>query len=98
MTWIEAYKALSALCHVGDVAIRMDVNSNWYVSLSSVERKEGGCLSSGGSHEATIEQAVMKKWHWAIDPQYYLVINAMLPSRRAVRWNGFMWQDVQEEK
>lgn len=96
MTYEQKFAALGAISF--NPALHMRKPGDWYVSLSGVERKEGGCLSSGCVSEATPEMAVESKWAWAINPNHYLVINAMRDNRRAVRWNGFMWEDVDEHQ
>ncbi len=94
MTYEQKFAALAAISP--RPALHMRKPGDWYVSLSSVERKEGACLSSGCVSEATPEAAVEAKWDWATDQRYYLVINAMRDNSRAVKWNGFMWEDVNE--
>ena len=96
MTYEQKFAALGALCFAP--ALHMRKPGDWYVSMLGVERKEGPCLSGGCISEPTPEAAVDAKWEWAIDPRYYLVINAMRDKRRAVRWNGFMWEDVDEHR
>ncbi len=96
MTYEQKFAALAALSP--RPVIHMRKPGDWYVLMSGVERKEGGCLSSGCVSEATPSLAVEAKWLWATDPKYYLVINAMRDNRRAVKWNGFMWEDVDEHQ
>jgi hypothetical protein len=96
MTYEQKFAALGALWFAP--ALHMQKPGDWYVLWTGVERREGGCLSSGCVSEATPELAVEAKWEWATDPRYYLVINAMRDNRRAVKWNGFMWEDVDEHK
>lgn len=94
MTWEQKLQAAQS---IGECSLKMRVPGNWYVSQSGVERKEGGCLSSGGGcNGATPEVAVDEFWNWLSDPKFYVVINAYGETRRTVKWNGFMWQDVRE--
>jgi len=97
MTWEQKFKAMRSLNPFGTV-IRMRDGGNWYVSQSGVERKEGACLSGGCNSGQTIEQAVNEHWEWLTDAGFYIVIDAYSDNRRAVRWNGFMWEPVVEEK
>jgi hypothetical protein len=72
---------------------------DWYVNHVGVERREGSLLSSGCvSGAGTPEEAVEQHWTWLTDPKYYLILGAYLEQRQAVRWNGFMWKEVEEEK
>lgn len=73
-------------------------NGTWYVQHSGVERKEGSCLSGSLQNGDTPEEAIEQCWKWATNPDYYLVKDAYKPERRAVKWNGFMWEDTQENQ
>jgi len=94
MTYEQKFAALAAISP--HPALHMRKPGDWYVLMPGVERKEGVCLSNGCVSQPTPELAVEEKWNWATDPNYYLVINAMRENRRAVKWNGFMWEDVDE--
>ena len=65
--------------------------------MGGVERKEGGCLSSGCDNGKTPEEAVNQRWKWVTDPRYYIVTEAGGSKRHAVKWNGFMWETVEED-
>ncbi len=94
MTWEQKLQAAQAL---GECSLKMRVPGNWYVSCSRIERKEGGCLSSGGGCAgATPESAVDEFWSWLTDSKYSIIVGAYTDTRRAVTWNGFMWQDVHQ--
>jgi len=97
MTWLDKFKAIRALNPTNTCLVLRD-GGTWYLSQRGVERKEGGCLSSGCDHGRTIDEAIQQHWEWITDPEYYVVIDAVGEHRRAVRWNGFMWEDVVEEK
>jgi hypothetical protein len=93
MDWKQKFTALDALA---PASLKLDVNKNWFVSHTGVERKEGGCLATGGGgHADTVDKAVENYWNWLVCESYYVVVNAY-GQRRAVRWNGFMWEDVYE--
>ncbi len=94
MTWEQKLQAAQAL---SECSLKMREPGNWYVSQSGVERKEGGCLSSaGGCNGASPEVAVEEFWNWLIDHKYTIILGAYTDTRRAVKWNGFMWKDVRE--
>lgn len=96
MTYEQMMCALKAICHGVSVCIRKP--GDWYVTMPNVERKENGCLSSGCDSGKDPEAAIRSRWIWATASEHYLVVNAYQASRRAVKWNGFMWEDVVEEK
>lgn len=94
MTWEQKVQAMQAL---GRVEFFMREPGDWSVSIFGVSRQEGSMISSCGT-TGTIEEAVDRRWLWATNQEFCLVINAMPDKRRAVRWNGFMWADVEEAK
>jgi hypothetical protein len=93
MTWEQKIQAMQA---IGDFSLRMRHPGNWYIG-HSVSRKEGNLLSGGLISAKTPADAVEEYWLWLTDPKHYIVLREA-GARRAVRWNGFMWQDVVEEK
>ena len=95
MSYEQMMQALKAICV--NVGVHMRRPGDWYVVMPGVQRKEGGCLFSGCDSAKDPEAAIRSRWIWAIDPAHYLVINAYHGTRRAVKWNGFMWEEVQEE-
>jgi hypothetical protein len=97
LTWLLKFKIIRALTS-GETSLLMRDDGSWYLHQSGVERKEGGCLSGGCDSGRSPEEATEQHWKWITDPKYYIVIGAMSEQRRAVRWNGFMWEDVVEEK
>ena len=96
LTWEEKLHACQAL---SECAIRMRKPGDWYVD-TYVEVRDGpilhGIYGNGGGPIAAIEN------HWDcmtnLQPGQYLVAHAGRDNRRAVRWNGFMWAAVDEEK
>ena len=97
MTWQQKATAIVGLVGQFDFALKLRDTGTWFVHTNA-ERKEGGCLSSGCDIEPTPQEAIGHYWDWITDHNYYMVLNAYGPNRRAVKWNGFMWKDVQEEK
>jgi hypothetical protein len=95
--WVEKFKAIRALSPL-DTGLFMRNDGSWYFLQHGVERKEGGCSSSGYEAGSCPEQATHQRWAWLTNPKYYLVLNSSRENRRAVRWNSFMWEDVVEEK
>lgn len=69
---------------------------DWYVLTPWLEIGDGCILRCGCKDGDTPEQAVLQAWREfteELPPNNVLVLNAMSPDRRTVRWNGFMWQD-----
>jgi hypothetical protein len=96
-TWLQKFKIIRSLNPMGTSLLMRD-DGSWYIHQPRVERKEGGCLSGGCDSGNSPEEATEQHWRWITDPKYYIVIGAYSDNRRAVRWNGFMWEDVVEEK
>lgn len=96
MNWEQMFAAINALA---PASLMMRKPGDWYVSHIGVEVKRGRILGGVSGNGQTPEAAVLD--HWAqllnIEPLHYLVVNAMGPKRTAARWNGFMWQAVNEE-
>ena len=96
MDWQQKFKAIRSL-NPFDTSLMMRDRGDWYLH-HGVERKEGGGLSGGLTSGETPEEAITQAWDWFTDPKYYIVVNAYRNNRRAVKWNGFMWEDITEEK
>jgi hypothetical protein len=92
------HKALALMMLVGwnNFAVKIREDKTWYVELAYLERKDKGMLVSHTSASETPVEAIEAAWEWATSPDYYLVVQALRNTRRAVKWNGFMWQDVPE--
>ena len=97
MTWQQKAQAIMALVGWQDFSLHLREDGTWYV-LTGASRREGIMLSSGYDIEPTPEKAIEHYWDWLTDTKYYVVLKASSPDRRAVKWNGFMWQDVVGEK
>lgn len=94
--WQQKALAIKSLTGVFGFHLAMRGVGDWYVHHAGVSRKEGGCLVGGLQNGADPEDAVSQCWEWMTDPKFYLVKNEN-GKRRTVKWNGFMWQDVDEE-
>jgi len=86
-----------AMKAIGELSIKLRAPGDWYVNHRGVERREVGCLSSGCVSGKTPEDAIAQHWVWLTDPKFYLLISPG-GNREAVRWNGFMWERVDEER
>lgn len=87
---------LQALNAIGECKILMRSPGNWYVSQST-EVKNNGMLEGRYGNGATPERAIEDHWEslTTLAPHEYIVIHAG-GNRKAVKWNGFMWEDVKE--
>ena len=94
MNWEQKLLALQALARV---QLCMRSPGDWYVSTTT-EIKNGSILSGRYGNGKTPEATVVNHWKivTTLDPREYLVINTYRKDRRAVIWNGFMWNDVVE--
>lgn len=94
MTFDMKALALRALTNEFSLNLRQD--GSWYVRLPGVEVIEVGRLGmllSPNQSERSPEAAINAAWEdYAVKP-YRVVINAYSPSRREVKWNGYMWED-----
>lgn len=94
MEWEDLLQALCALDR--DTCLRMRKPGDWYVS-HHIEVGGDGCLSGIYGNGASPELAVLDDWAklvTSLRPDRFLVIDAMRDTRRQVRWNGYMWEDV----
>jgi len=85
---------------LSEIEIKMRGVDDWYVH-QSVEVKKGGFLKSAYGNGATPEEAINSHWKHLVEDlpsDEYLVTNAYDDgNRKAVRWNGFMWEEVREK-
>ena len=97
MHWEQKLDALSGLA---DVYLKMRRPGNWYASMSGVEIKQGGMLAGVCGDGKNPEEAVNDLWRECVDElpaDRYIVVNAHRDSRKAFRWSGYMWKEVNEE-
>ena len=98
MDWTQKFKAIKALSL--EVSLKMRDAGDWYVSTYGINRKEGSMLCGGLVSAATPEIAVNQYWDWLTNfpKSEYYIVRSDYRGRRAVKWNGFVWEDVIEEK
>lgn len=92
MTALEKAKALNALSRIS-LMLTSTERTQWYVH-HGVEKKDGCILSSAAGYGDTPEEAIDETWKLLTEGAPLLVIKAMGPDRREVRWNGYMWADA----
>lgn len=98
MDWQTKAAALNALAAI---SIKFRKPGDWYVS-QQVEIKDGPILRGDYGNGATPQEAIEDHWErlTELEPGQYLVGREFLDGRthrrKAVRWNGFMWEDVNE--
>ena len=97
MTWEQKAVALQALVGWQNFAIKMRQSGDWYVSVAGLERREKSTLSVGYSSGKIPQDAIEQYWEWAVAPEFYLKFRNY-KGERSVKWNGFMWEDVVEDK
>jgi hypothetical protein len=99
MTYEEKLQALQAL---GECSLKMRRPGDWYVAQPQKGVHSGGILRSPYGNGRTPEEAVENHWFALtseVAPDEYVVLHpGDSVRRRAVRWNGFMWADVDENK
>lgn len=101
MEWETKLAALNAL---SECSLKMRKPGDWYVS-QSIEIKDKSVLRSVCGNGVTPAKAVDNHWdqvtfelashEYIIARDYY---EGEVAKRLAVRWNGFMWDHVDERK
>ena len=79
--------------------MRETSTKRWYI-VQYVEIKKGCILSAVCGNGNTLEEAIEDHWKQLteIQPEEYIVTNAGNRARKAVLWNGFMWERIEENK
>lgn len=95
MTSEEKFLALKALDPGAFICVRQQ--GDWYCHVNA-EISSKSLLTSPRSSGRTPLEAVDDMWsrYMNLKPDEHIVINAYTDKRRAVKWNGFMWSDVNE--
>jgi hypothetical protein len=101
MDWETKLQALNAL---NACSLMMRKPGDWYVS-QNIEIKDKSVLKSVCGNGETPEEAVHDHWGQAtseLESHEYLIARTYwdgeVSKRLAVRWNGFMWDHVEEKK
>lgn len=101
MDWQQKAEALACLAELAvcfrEKQWRIGGPEPWYIQ-QSIDIRDGGCLHGAYGNGYTPQEAIENHWRRLVDelpPDKYLVVRNG-DKRRAVRWNGFMWQDVPE--
>lgn len=102
MTFVQMAEALSALTELSIKYRRHEDRIGgaepWYVS-QKIEVKDGPCLVGTYGNGYAPEEAIEDHWNLltiGLKDGQYLVVDAGSDRRKAVRWNGFMWEHVLE--
>ena len=97
MDWQQKAAALNQLTAI---SLHLRKENDWYVR-QNVEVKEGCMLASHSGSGSTPEKAIEDHWRYLVThlpDSNYLVLHGYNRSRRkAVRWNGSMWEDIDEQ-
>jgi hypothetical protein len=99
MTWEQKLEATQALVGCYDVSLRMRKPGDWYVEVTGRYLGGDGLLRGMSGNGTTPEEAVNDDWvkFTAIRDDQYIVLNQGKTTRRHVRWNGYMWQELPVE-
>lgn len=104
MDWQQKAEALAGLTelaiHFREKQWLIGGPEPWYVQ-QKIDIREGGCLHGAYGNGYTPQEAIENHWKRLVDDlaaDQYLIVRSSTDDRRAVRWNGFMWQDVPEAK
>jgi hypothetical protein len=98
MTWEQKAQAILALNGWENFSLHLREDGSWYVS-DATEIRDGGILRGVSGNGTSPVQAILAHWQQLteLETGQYVVMRAMKENRRAVKWNGFMWADVNEE-
>jgi hypothetical protein len=94
MDWQQKAAALDA---VADIRVCIRKPNDWYVD-QRIDVGGDGMLRGIYGNGTTPIEAIEDHWQQLVvnlAPGRYLVIDAAGEKRRHVRWNGFMWVDLQ---
>lgn len=101
MHWETKLSALNALT---ECSLKMREPGDWYVS-QNVDVKDASIIKGVVGNGVTPEEAINDHWNQVtgeLKSHEYLVCreywDGETSKRLAVRWNGFMWSHVVEEK
>jgi hypothetical protein len=94
MNYEEKFQAINALC---EASLLMRKPGDWYVSQST-EIKNGSVLEGRYGNGITPETAIEDHWEALtnLDDHEYVVFRKG-EERQAVKWNGFMWENLSEQ-
>lgn len=103
MDYQQMSEALAGLCELSikfrEAQWRIGRAEPWYVSQNIVVKKAGASTVVGkGGNGNTPQDAIVDHWRTLVDDlshDEYLIVGSG-DSRRAVKWNGFMWADYPE--
>jgi hypothetical protein len=101
MGWEQKFQAMQALLiFKANASLHMRSPGDWYVALPGVSLKKEHILEGVSGSGATPEVAVNSAWVrlTVLQPGEYLITRSTTSPRKAIKWNGFMWEDVTEEK
>lgn len=95
----QIMKALAALKAGEPVIAYAALPGAWHCRVPHAEIKHRSVLTGLSAYGANPEHAVRVLWEVITalpDDSYIVIYAAGGPQRRAVRWNGFMWEPVIE--
>lgn len=98
MTPLQKAVALNALA---PIELRINAFGRWSCGQPGVEIADGHTLAGAGGFGDAPEKAIEERWAAMVDDlpeKKWIVVDAMKPTRRAFRWNGFMWAPFEEPK
>lgn len=95
MTWEQKVAALNS---IGRVELGMRFPGDWYASQNGVCVVLPGFERGGAGNGATPELAALDLWRERVDELPHSDALFIRSSQRCVRWNGFMWADVERPR
>jgi len=95
LTWEEKLVALNALAMGHALAMRKP--GDWYVIKPSYEVSRKGMLISEYGNGSSPMSAVDDHFAKIAESRATIIMQSFSSPRRAFRWNGFMWESVQEK-
>lgn len=96
--FMNTQQKAEALNALAEISVMIRKANDWYVS-QSVEVKNGNILEGEYGNGTTPDEAIENHWLKLVDDlpaNKYLVLGAYGENRKAVKWNGYRWEDYPE--
>lgn len=96
MGWEKKIEALKCL---GEVDLYMHEPGRWAIRVKKMEIKQGKMIGSIHGMGASPQHAVNNLWDQLMNlpSNQYIVIDALGDNRKAFKWAGFMWKEIEED-
>ena len=95
---MDTQQKAETLNALAEISIKLDGNNYWY-ARNNTHLLDGIFLEALSGRGSTPEAAIDDLWERTValpKPNQTIILNPHHPDfRRSVKWNGFMWDDVE---